>query len=106
MLRPLSALLKDLIGTAERQVDAARRMDKEALEVANEKRQDLNFELRILLQDAGKIESDAIRADIVSLGRLDQRLNRILSSVNAIFSQALNVNSPPTYGADGRIAPR
>ncbi len=106
MLRPLTALLKDLIGTAERQVDAARRMDKDALELANESRQDLNFELRILLQDAGKIESDQVRNDIVSLGRLDQRLNRILSSVNALFSEALNLNSPPTYGADGRIAPR
>jgi hypothetical protein len=106
MLRPLAALLKDLIGTAERQVDAARRLDKEALELANEARQDLNFELRILLQDAGKIESQEIRDDIVSLGRLDQRLNRILSSVNTVFTEALNLNSPPTYGADGRIAPR
>jgi len=106
MLRPITALLKDLIGTAERQVDAARRMDKDALELANETRQDLNFELRILLQEAGKIESDEVRADIVSLGRLDQRLYRILSSVNALFSEALNLNSPPTYGADGRIASR
>jgi hypothetical protein len=106
MMRPLATLIKDLLGTAERQVEAARGLDRDGLEAASERRQDLYFELQILLQETGKLESDTIRADLLKLGQLDHRLRRILSSANAVFSEVLGFNTPPTYGADGRIAIR
>lgn len=104
MQRDLATLLEASIELAERQLEAARTLDREGLQEATAGRQDLVFELERYsdaeLKAAG---SDETRDLAVELAELDHRLSRILGAALDTFGRLMPDQKPATYAADGRI---
>jgi hypothetical protein len=106
MARSLETVLEESIELAEIQLEAARTLDRESLQDATAKRQDLLFELELFDEDAlsGSLD-DETRLLAIELGELDHRLGSILGAALDTFDRMApqNRTGAGTYSADGRI---
>jgi hypothetical protein len=104
MTRDLATILEACIEVAEAQLEAARTLDAEGLQVATASRQDLVFELERYTDAELKAGgTDDTRDLALELAELDHRLSRILGSALDTFDRLLPDGKPATYTADGRI---
>lgn len=106
MDRQLSTVLTETLEAARTQLSAARSLDAETLADATECRQDLQFELELLVAEEAKQLDEDITDLVRSLQETDQRLMRVLGAASAVFDDITHVDAPSTYGARGRMRGR
>jgi hypothetical protein len=106
MDRQLSIVLTETLEAARTQLTAARKLDAESLADATECRQDLQFELELLVAEEAQKLDEEISDLVRTLQETDLRLMRILGAANAVFDDVLYVEAPATYGASGRMRER
>ena len=106
MDRQLSKVLTETLEAARNQLCAARTLDADTLADATESRQDLQFELELLVAEEAKALDDDIADLVRCLQETDQRLMRVLGAANAVFEDIVHLDSPVTYGASGRMRAR
>jgi hypothetical protein len=100
MPAPRTPLL-DCIALAERQLAAARSLDKDELAVATRARAELLFELQV----AGR-SLEGSPAELHRLRQLDRRLESVLQAALGIIEAGTRPRGDPTYGANGRLRAR
>lgn len=103
-------LLATLRQLTERQIDAARRLDGEAMAAINAARSETLFDLQVALQEPPP-EEPALRSALAELAsdvvRLERRLTHIVATtLNALgqLAPASRPTSTPTYRPSGLLA--
>jgi len=95
-------LLKHLVQTIEVQLDAAKKLDAERLQVATEKRQDLLFELEL---EQGRVQrTEEIIFLLQQVEELDKRLMDVLEIVSDACKSVNPSKSPTTYDNTGKLS--
>ena len=88
---------------AEQQLDAARRLDAQALQAATRRRQDLLFQLGLV--DPATVETG--RAELIEaldrLRRLDARLSAVLRAGLEVLESVAPQGPPVVYAWNGRL---
>jgi hypothetical protein len=101
-MQPAENLLKHLLVTIEIQLDAAKKLNAESLQLATEKRQDLLFELEL---EQGRVQkTDEIVSLLEQIEKLDQRLMDVLEIVSDACRSANPSKSPTTYDNTGKLS--
>ena len=96
-------LLRRMIEVAEEQVQAAKKIDIQALQVATERRQDLLFQLEIE-KSSQDVEVTIILQELSSeLQAIDERLMAILGTLSNAAYEAGISRRVTTYSSTGKI---
>ena len=106
MDRSLASVLTDTLEAAQLQLQAARQLNSDRLAEATASRQDLQFELELMRDEASWRVDEEIGDIVRELRATDQRLMSVLGAANSVFRKVLQPESPTTYGASGKIRER
>ena len=106
MDRSLASVLTDTLEAAQLQLQAARQLNSDRLAEATASRQDLQFELELMRDEASWRVDEEIGDIVRELRATDQRLMSVLGAAGSVFRTVLQPDSPATYGATGRIRER
>ena len=105
-----SAIIEELAGVVERQLEAARSLDAMSLTEATALRQDLLFHLRLATQEARtanagrRLDLDPeAQLNLRRIAALDKRLQIVLESVTDCLSTVMHRGKTDTYGLNGRM---
>ncbi len=105
-----SAIIGELSGVVERQLEAAKCLDARTLSEATALRQDLLFHLRLATQEARaanrgqRLDLDPeAQLELRRIAALDKRLQVVLDSVTTTLGAVLNRGQNTTYGLNGRM---
>ena len=99
--QPAEYLLEHLVTTIQEQLDAAKKMDSDRLQLATERRQDLLFQLEV---ECGFVNpTDSIIELQSAIQILDDRLMAVLEVVNDACRTVNPSKSAETYTAKGSI---
>ena len=100
------SLLRQLVGLAERALEAAKKLETGKLKAILNQKSDLVFSLSVALQEAAPTEPTlilALREEATRLRTLEQRIAVISSGALSTFQAVMPSTRAATYGRAGTL---